>query len=203
MAAANIIKIEKAFLTTGIVLLVACLVALFYTSLAMGITLPGRAGTIDPAALRTTAPFDEPGIRQTGPNSYEVVVIGYAWGYTPSTIEVPAGAEITFVSTSRDVLHGLAVEGTRVNVMLIPGQVSRVVHTFREPNEHLLICHEFCGLAHHAMFGRVRVVAPGDFQIPAPNEPPPPPLDPADDSDEPAEVNDGDLASDAEPTASA
>lgn len=191
MAAANIVKIEKAFLTTGAILLVACLVALFYTSLAMGITLPGRAGTINPAELRTTAPFDEPGIRQTGPNSYEVVVIGYAWGYTPSTIEVPAGAEITFISTSRDVLHGLAVEGTRVNVMLIPGQVSRVVHTFREPNEHLLICHEFCGLAHHAMFGRVRVVAPGDFQMPAPSEPAPPPLEPADEpaDDEPANFN--------------
>ncbi|HUF70564.1 MAG TPA: hypothetical protein VMM79_18085 [Longimicrobiales bacterium] len=42
-------------------------------------------------------------------------------------------------------------------MMLIPGQVSRNTYTFDEPGEHLIICHEYCGIAHHAMFGRVIV----------------------------------------------
>jgi cytochrome c oxidase subunit II len=164
MAAAKIIVFEKAFLTTGLVLLVVCLVVLLYTSVVMGITLPGRAGTVDPAMLDQTAPFDAPGVRQVGPDRYEVVVIGYAWGYAPREIRVPVGAEISFISTSRDVLHGFHVEGTRLNMMLIPGQISRNTYTFREPGEHLLICHEFCGVAHHAMYGRVIALAPEDYE---------------------------------------
>ncbi|MCI0436564.1 MAG: hypothetical protein L0271_23445 [Gemmatimonadetes bacterium] len=74
-------------------------------------------------------------------------------------IRVPAGAEITFVSTTTDVLHGFNVEGTRLNMMLIPGQISRNTYTFNQPGEHLLICHEYCGLGHHMMAGRVIVEA--------------------------------------------
>jgi plastocyanin len=60
-----------------------------------------------------------------GPNRYEVVMIGQAWSFNPAEIRVPAGAEVTFTATSPDVLHGLNVEGTRLNMMLIPGQISR------------------------------------------------------------------------------
>ena len=41
--------------------------------------------------------------------------------------------------------------------MLIPGQVTRTVYTFREPGEYLLLCHEYCGLGHHVMSGKVIV----------------------------------------------
>jgi cytochrome c oxidase subunit 2 len=70
---------------------------------------------------------------------------------------VPAGAEVTFIATTPDVIHGLHVAGTRINLMLIPGQVARFTYRFREPGEYLLVCHESCGLAHHAMDGRVVV----------------------------------------------
>ena len=105
----------------------------------------------------STPPFDQPGVRQTGPNAYEAVIVSQAWAFNPSEIRVPAGADITFISTSIDVLHGLNVEGTRVNMMLIPGQVSRTVYRFDEPGEHLLICHEYCGVGHHTMYGKVIV----------------------------------------------
>ena len=66
-------------------------------------------------------------------------------------------AEITFTATSADVLHGFHVEGTRLNMMLIPGQVSRNTYTFQQPGEYVIICHEYCGLGHHTMFGKVVV----------------------------------------------
>ena len=59
--------------------------------------------------------------------------------------------------TSIDVVHGFQIEGTRVNMMLLPGQISRLEYTFAEPGEHLLICHEYCGIGHHAMYGKVIV----------------------------------------------
>jgi cytochrome c oxidase subunit 2 len=96
-------------------------------------------------------------VRQTGPNSYEVVVVAQMWSFTPSEIRVPEGAEVTIKATSTDVVHGLSIEGTRVNVMLLPGQITELKYTFKRAGEHLLICHEYCGRAHHMMGGSVIV----------------------------------------------
>jgi cytochrome c oxidase subunit II len=102
---------EKAFLASGAILLVLCMIALAYATLAHGIHLPGATARIDPKQVYSTPPFDAPGVRQTGPGRYEVVVVGQAWSFNPAEIRVPAGAEVTFLSTSTDVLHGLHLEG--------------------------------------------------------------------------------------------
>lgn len=148
---------ERAFLGLGGVMLVVFGVTLVYTSVAMGIHLPGKAGQVDPAEVRRIPPFDQPGVRQVGENRYEVVLLAFAWAFQPREIRVPAGAEVTFLATSTDVIHGLNVEGTRLNMMLIPGQIARSTYTFREKGRHLLVCHEFCGPGHHIMSGEVIV----------------------------------------------
>lgn len=148
---------ERAFLWLGAIMLVVFMIALALASMAMGIHLPGKVGRIDPAEVRSQAPFDEPGVRQVGGNAYEAVIIGQAWSFVPSEIRVPAGAQVTFLATTVDVIHGLHIENTRINMMLIPGQVSRNSYVFDEPGEHLIICHEYCGLGHHLMYGRVVV----------------------------------------------
>jgi cytochrome c oxidase subunit II len=117
---------EKAFLIVGAGLLGLCAIAIFYVSIAHGFALPGRVQRLDPQQVYSTPPFTEPGVRQISPGRYEVVMVGQAWSFNPSEIRVPAGAEITFIATTPDVLHGLHIEGTRVNMMLIPGQVSRM-----------------------------------------------------------------------------
>lgn len=150
-------KYEKAFLGLSAVMLVLFLGALGYAAVGLGIHLPSRAGELDPTEVSSTPPFDDPGVHRVGPGEYEVVVIAQAWAFQPGRIEVPAGAEVTFIATSRDVLHGLNIEGTTVNVMLIPGQVTRVTHTFDEPGQHYMICHEYCGVGHHNMYGTVTV----------------------------------------------
>jgi cytochrome c oxidase subunit 2 len=148
---------EKAFLITGGILLVACIFALTYATLGMGVHLPGAHGRIDPEKVFETPPFDKPGVRQIGENAYEVVIIGQIWSFTPAEIRVPVNADITFTGTSVDVIHGLHVERTRLNLMLIPGQIARNTIRFHEPGEYLLVCHEYCGLAHHTMSGKVIV----------------------------------------------
>ena len=162
---------EKAFLTVGAAVLVACAIALVYATVAHGIHLPGVSGRVDPANLASTPPFDQPGVYARGADAYEVVVIGRAWNFQPAEVHVPAGAEITFTATTADVIHGFNVEGTRLNMMLIPGQVSRNTYTFDEPGEYLVICHEYCGLAHHTMYGRV-IVEPAGTQVPLVGAPP-------------------------------
>ncbi len=148
---------EKAFLGLSGIMLVLFLGALGYAAFGMGVTLPGRAGTIDPTEARTTPPFDEPGVREIAPGRYEAVMLSQAWAFIPREIRVPAGSEVNFKITSVDVLHGFLVEGTRINSMLIPGEISEFTYTFEEPGEHLIICHEYCGVGHHTMFGRVIV----------------------------------------------
>lgn len=148
---------ERAFLWLGAVVLVACLLALLYGSLALDIHLPGRAGEVDPQQLASTPPFDRPGVRQLGPNRYEAVIVGRVWSFAPARIEVPAGADVTFTLTSADVIHGFYIERTRVNLMMIPGQVARNRYRFDRPGEYAILCHEYCGVGHHTMHAKVVV----------------------------------------------
>lgn len=150
-------RIEKIFLVLTAAMLFVFLGALFYSAFALGMHLPDRAGEIDPREVRSTPPFDAPGVREVEPGRYEAVIVGFAWAFQPAEIRVPSGAEVTFIATSTDVIHGLHVEGTRVNLMLIPGQITRMTYTFRQAGEHLVICHEYCGAGHHLMYGRVIV----------------------------------------------
>ena len=153
----NVHRYEKAFLYVGAVMLIACLGALLYASAALGRHLPGHVARIDPRRVSQTPPFDHPGVRQVGPNQYDAVVIALTWSFLPAEIHVPAGADVTIVATTTDVIHGFDIAGTRVNMMLIPGQVSRVTHRFDKRGQYLLICHEYCGLGHHTMSGKVIV----------------------------------------------
>ena len=72
-------------------------------------------------------------------------------------IEVPAGSTVDFVITSRDVVHGFHIDETRVNGMVLPGQITRLSHTFEEPGEHLIVCHEYCGVGHQNMYATLEV----------------------------------------------
>lgn len=148
---------EKAFLSVGAAMLVLFAGALVYATVAMGVHLPGMAGELDPKAVYSTPPFNTPGVRQTGPGKYQATVVGQAFGFNPAVIRVPANAEITFVATSVDVIHGFVIDGTRLNMMLIPGQVSRNTYTFTRKGEYLLLCHEYCGIGHHTMSAKVIV----------------------------------------------
>lgn len=146
---------ERAFLIVSALMLAVFLAALGYSAIHLGIHLPSRAGQIPPQEVSLTPPFDTPGVRQVGADHYEAVVVARAWGFTPAEIRVPAGARVTFRVTSLDVIHGFLVEGTRINLMVLPGQISELSYTFDEPGEHLVICHEYCGVGHHGMAGRV------------------------------------------------
>ncbi len=148
---------ELAWILPSIAIPVGMLVALVVTAFGAGIHLPGNEGRVDPTALATTAPFDKPGIVEIGPGQYEVRMVAEAWSFTPSEIRVPAGSRVTFVATSEDVVHGLFIPRANVNVMLLPGQVARVTAQFDRPGEYLLVCHEYCGIEHHTMAGKVIV----------------------------------------------
>ncbi|MBI4735131.1 MAG: cytochrome c oxidase subunit II [candidate division NC10 bacterium] len=148
---------ELAWMLPGIAISVGMLVALLVSAFGAGIHLPGDEGRVDPTKLAQTPPFDRPGVVEVAPGRYEVRLVAQAWAFGPPEVRVPAGSTVTFVATSRDVVHGLFIPRTNVNVMLLPGQVTRATMRFDQPGEYAILCHEYCGIAHHIMAGKVIV----------------------------------------------
>ena len=148
---------ELAWILPSIAIPVGMLAALTVTAFGAGIHLPSVAGRVEPAQLAQTPPFDTPRAVQVGPDRYEVYMTGQIWTFSPSEVRVPAGSTVTFVATSRDVVHGLMIHGVNVNTMLLPGQIAKVTARFDRPGEYPMICHEYCGIAHHTMWGKVVV----------------------------------------------
>lgn len=148
---------ELAWILPSIAIPIGMLAALTVTAFGAGIHLPSVAGRISPTRVAETAPFDRPGVVQVGPGRYEVRMTAQIWTYAPTEIRVPAGSTVTFIATSKDVIHGLFIPGVNVNAMLLPGQITRVEAHFEKPGEYPLLCHEYCGIAHHMMWSRVIV----------------------------------------------
>ena len=148
---------ELAWILPSIAIPVGMLAALAVTAFGAGIHLPSMAGRVDPRRVTATAPFDAPGVVQVGPGLYEARMTSQIWTFTPNEIRVPAGATVTFVATSQDIVHGLFIPKAHVNAMLLPGQITRVTARFDTPGEYPIMCHEYCGIAHHTMAGRVIV----------------------------------------------
>lgn len=152
---------ERFFLRLTALTLVIFFAAIVVSALAGTVTLPQPSARVDPGLLSSTAPFDKPGVRELAPGRYEVAMTAQAWSFTPNEIHVPAGSEVTFRVTSRDVIHGFEITGVALNMMLIPGQVSVASASFDEPGEHLIICHEYCGVGHQTMYATI-IVDPHD-----------------------------------------
>jgi cytochrome c oxidase subunit 2 len=77
--------------------------------------------------------------------------------FRPAVVRVPAGRPVTIRITSPDVIHGFQVIGTNINLTVAPGYVSEVTTTFDTPGQYLVVCNEYCGLAHHLMQGTIVV----------------------------------------------
>ena len=148
---------ELAWILPSIAIPVGMLAALTVTAFGAGIHLPSVDRRIDARKVAETPPFNAPGMAEVGPGRYEVYLTGQIWTFAPNEIRVPAGSTVDFVVTSRDVVHGLFIPKMNVNTMILPGQVAHVRARFDKPGEYVIICHEYCGIAHHTMAGRVIV----------------------------------------------
>lgn len=149
--------LERRFMAASAAMLVVFAVAILWSVASGHTSLPAPAGRIDPAEVRTTAPFDNPGLHQTGPGEYDAVFIASAWQWSPAEIRVPAGSKVRFLVTTVDVIHGFRIPSTNANAMVIPGQITKVTVEFDEPRRYSLICHEYCGIGHHQMGGTIVV----------------------------------------------
>jgi cytochrome c oxidase subunit 2 len=150
---------EKWWIAASLVVLVIFAMALGVAGFALGIQVPVPEARVDPNTVGETGPFADPGLRELAPGKYEAYVLAQAspWRFYPEEMHLPAGSRVTFYLTSADVQHGFLIPGTNVNVMVLPGQVSKLTATFDEPGTYPYICSEYCGVGHQNMFGTIIV----------------------------------------------
>jgi cytochrome c oxidase subunit 2 len=138
-------------------ILVIFLATIFLMAGAQAAHPASHLETVDPTRLAEHPEFGRPALTTRPDGSIVVSVVATMFAFDPDPIEVPADRPVTFRLTSGDVLHGLNIAGTNANAMAVPGYVSQFTVTFDEPGEYLITCHEYCGLYHHAMVGRLIV----------------------------------------------
>jgi cytochrome c oxidase subunit 2 len=113
-----------------------------------------------PTCLPNARLFQNGRMIEVGPNRYQVDAVAFMWSFDMgqgNTIKIPRGAVVDFYITSRDVMHGYHIDKTLVNLMAIPGAVTYARVKFDRAGEYQIICHEYCGLGHQNMAGKVIV----------------------------------------------
>ncbi len=170
-AAAIAERTEKRWATISVVIIVALVLLATFAGLHQATMPQGRVETIDPTRLHLAGEFVESNLgTATEPDgSVTVRAIGQQYSFTPACILVPAQTPITLRATSADVVHGILIQGTTVNTMLVPGYVSEQFMRFEKTGEHLRPCQEFCSFGHEGMWGKVRVIDKAEFASRAKN----------------------------------
>ena len=153
----HIHKYERWWMTFGFGMLAVFLCVIGFAAFADNINPPTGTVAIDPTKVAQTQPFDKPGLRKMPDGSYEAYYVAQVFMFNPASITVPLGGKVTFFVTSPDVVHGFNIARTDVNMMVVPGWVNTQSHVFREKGTYLLLCHEYCGIGHQDMFGKIEV----------------------------------------------
>jgi cytochrome c oxidase subunit 2 len=159
-------RVEHRWATVSVIILVLLVGIATFAALHLGAMPQSRVETVNPSTLHLDGEFIESNLGTALEPDRSVTVrgIGQQYSFTPPCILVPAGTSITIRATSADVVHGFLITGTNINLMLVPGYVSSLNARFDTLGERLMPCHEFCGVGHEGMWGRVKVVDKAAFE---------------------------------------
>lgn len=158
-------RVERRWAIASMAIVFALILIAAYAGIHQAIMPQAYVETADPATLHLSGEFIESNLGSAVQADGSVLVraIGQQYSFTPQCVVVPAQTKITIRATSADVLHGMFIQGTNVNSMLVPGYISMVETKFAAPGEHVVPCHEFCGYGHQGMWGKIRVIDKAAF----------------------------------------
>lgn len=95
--------------------------------------------------------------RATTPRVHHITLDASRFAYTPGTIKVNPGDQVTIELRSLDVLHGLAIDGYAFELQAEPGQPDQYTFTAGEPGVFRMRCSVTCGNMHPFMVGKFQV----------------------------------------------
>ncbi len=159
-ASLHIHPIERIWIIISFVMLGVFAAAVLTAGFAFGFQVPvPEDRLVDPNLVATpgATAFGEPGVKELSPGWVEARILSQAWTFTPKEITVKVGTKVTFYVTTKDVQHGFDLTDTNINMMVIPGQISKLTTTFVKPGTYNFYCHEYCGVGHQTMYGQVIV----------------------------------------------
>jgi cytochrome c oxidase subunit 2 len=150
---------EKWWMGLSLVVLVVFAAAIGVSGFVSGIQVPVPEARVNPNTVQQAGDFSQPGLKELAPGKYEAHLMAQAspWKFYPAEIRIPVGATVTFYVTSADVQHGFKIQDTNINAMVLPGQVTKLTHTFTVAGDYPYACTEYCGLGHQNMFGKIVV----------------------------------------------
>lgn len=101
---------------------------------------------------------DEMGVPVVAPPPGEdVYLLARLWEWWP-IVELKKGESYRIHMSSADWQHGFSLQPTNINIQVHPGYEHVMTLTPTEAGEFGIICNEYCGIGHHQMTGRLRVV---------------------------------------------
>ena len=153
---------------------VGVMLAIFFTTTAVAalghhMQPPSHIETIDPKTVMSDPRFQHQGVTVDPAGRVQVTLVGLMFAWLPAEFSVPTATPVTFHITSMDVIHGFEIVRTNGQSMAIPGYVSQFTTEFNEAGEYLIACNEYCGIGHHGMAARMRVVPKAEWVAPGPD----------------------------------
>jgi cytochrome c oxidase subunit II len=166
MSEENILRSELRWAVVAAAAVGVIVAVIVISSAALVLHPPSNVETIDPTTLHVSGEFVEGnlGAIQNPDGSVTARIVATQFAFVPRCVPVPAGRRVSFRITTPDVIHGMLIQGTNVNTMVIPGYISQVNTTFREPGDRFMPCHEYCGLGHGGMWSMIRVLPESDWR---------------------------------------
>jgi cytochrome c oxidase subunit 2 len=164
--AEHALRVERRWASVA-VLIVIFLIVMAAVAGVHQATMPQlKLELVDPRTLHVSGEFIESnlGTAVEPDGSVTVRAIGQQYSFVPQCIVVPTDTVVHFRATSGDVVHGFLIDGTNLNTMLIPGFISTATARFSTPIESHMPCHEYCGVGHEGMWGKVKVIDKAAFE---------------------------------------
>ena len=103
-------------------------------------------------------------VRPGGGREVEVPLTVQKFAFSPPRISVEAGDRVSFRIRSLDITHGFAVEGTGVDVTVLPGRETRVTVPAGQGGKIRFRCSVICGPLHPFMVGEI-IVRPNPWPL--------------------------------------
>jgi cytochrome c oxidase subunit 2 len=159
-------RAEHRWSIVAVLIIAAIVVIAVFGGLHEAVMPQAKVETADPRTLHITGEFIESNLGSAlePDGSVTVRAVGQQYSFTPQCIVIPADTPVTLRATSSDVVHGLLIEHSNINTMLVPGYVSTATTRFSTPAEVYMPCHEFCGVGHEGMWARIKIIDKTEFQ---------------------------------------
>ena len=91
------------------------------------------------------------------PAGEDVYMLARLWEFWP-ILELKKGKSYRFHMSSADWQHGFSLQPTNINISVHPEYEHVITLTPTQSGTFGIVCNEFCGIGHHTMTGRIRVV---------------------------------------------